>query len=118
MGDLTEHFSRKEFECPCGCGYSDVDMQLVELLEGVRKALGRQIKVTSGCRCETHNANVGGSQNSQHLKGKAADIQIDGLPPYMAYKHFDDKFPNRLGVGRYSAHIHVDVRPFSYRWTG
>jgi hypothetical protein len=31
MGDLSENFSRREFECSCGCGMDTVDAQLLHL---------------------------------------------------------------------------------------
>jgi len=37
---------------------------------------GSVLKVTSGYRCKRLNATVGGSKNSQHVKGEAADIQL------------------------------------------
>lgn len=40
--------------------------------------LGVKINVTSGRRCATHNAAVGGAKNSQHLQGMAADIRAEG----------------------------------------
>ena len=27
MGDLSENFSRSEFECKCGCGFATVDVR-------------------------------------------------------------------------------------------
>jgi hypothetical protein len=36
------------------------------------------IKISSGFRCERLNRAVGGVSNSQHTKGQAADICIDG----------------------------------------
>ncbi len=75
MGDLTEHFSRSEFACKCGCGRADVDPRLVSRLEALRRALGRPLIITSGVRCESHNAAVGGRPTSAHLKGTAADVR-------------------------------------------
>lgn len=66
----SPHFKRAEFACRCGCGADDISPYLVACLEDVRKALARPIIVTSGVRCETHNAAVGGVPNSQHLHGK------------------------------------------------
>lgn len=44
------------------------------VLDPLRRLYGRPIKVTSGYRCPRLNAAVGGSQNSQHMRGEAADI--------------------------------------------
>ena len=36
MNQLTAHFTRAEFTCHCGCGASNINMKLVELLEQIR----------------------------------------------------------------------------------
>ena len=48
------------------------------VLEPLRKAMGEPIKIGSGFRCQELNKKVGGVYNSQHLKGQAADIDIQG----------------------------------------
>ena len=47
----------------------------VEVLQPIRDAWGKPIKVTSGYRCPRLNTMVGGARNSQHVLGQAADIQ-------------------------------------------
>ena len=50
-----------------------------EVLAPLREAYGKPIRVNSGYRCPRLNTLVGGSPNSQHMRGEAADIQpIDG----------------------------------------
>ena len=44
------------------------------ILDPARTALGKPIRVNSGYRCTLLNTCVGGAQNSQHLRGEAADI--------------------------------------------
>ena len=48
------------------------------VLEPLRVAMGEPIKIGSGFRCQKLNKAVGGVYNSQHLKGQAADLCIDG----------------------------------------
>jgi hypothetical protein len=48
------------------------------ILDPLREAWGSPIRVTSGYRCYTLNQLVGGAKKSQHLSGKAADIQPIG----------------------------------------
>ncbi len=48
------------------------------VLEPLRVAMNEPIKIGSGYRCEKLNRAVGGVYNSQHLKGQAADLCIDG----------------------------------------
>ena len=44
------------------------------VLDPLREAYGKPIRVTSGYRCEELNKAVGGSNTSDHMKGCAADI--------------------------------------------
>ena len=48
------------------------------VLEPLRVALGEPIKISSGFRCQALTKAVGGVANSQHCKGQAADLCIDG----------------------------------------
>ena len=45
-----------------------------QVLDPLRERYGKPIRVTSGYRCPRLNTLVGGSPNSQHMKGEAADI--------------------------------------------
>ena len=48
------------------------------VLEPLRVAMNEPIKIGSGFRCQQLNKAVGGVSSSQHLKGQAADLCIDG----------------------------------------
>ena len=48
------------------------------VLEPLRVAMNEPIKIGSGFRSKELNKAVGGVQNSQHMKGQAADLCIDG----------------------------------------
>lgn len=77
----VKHFKKSEFACKDGCGYDDIDIRLVEILENIREHFGNKpIIITSGCRCAKHNAKVGGVQGSWHTKGKAIDFYIQCVP--------------------------------------
>ena len=45
-----------------------------KILDPLREAYGKPIKVNSGYRCPKLNRAVGGSATSQHVLGQAADI--------------------------------------------
>jgi uncharacterized protein YcbK (DUF882 family) len=114
MADLSTHFSRSEFECKCGCGCDEIDPALVDALENIRSFFDQPITVTSGFRCEAHNASCGGGKQSQHLLGKAADIVVKDVPPKIVADLAEEL--NIGGVGRYSGWTHVDVREGEARW--
>jgi hypothetical protein len=48
------------------------------VLQPLRDAMGDAIKIGSGYRCPQLNKAVGGVPTSQHVKGEAADLCIDG----------------------------------------
>ncbi len=110
MGDLSPHFSRKEFACRCGCGKDDVHPLLVMALEDLREELGRPVVITSGVRCPEWNRAVGGRPNSAHLTGEAADIAVAGSAERMDLVRaaLEVGF-RRVGVAR--EFVHLDVSP-------
>jgi len=108
---LSEHFSAGEFACDCGCGHGrgddDVSEDLLDLLEDIREDLGKPMRVTSGCRCAAHNADVGGVPNSAHTRGTACDIYcVGGLNRRrlvdLAVRH------GAAGIGVAKTFIHLD----------
>jgi uncharacterized protein YcbK (DUF882 family) len=106
MGDLSQHFSRREFDCHDG-SMAHPEPRLIECLELLRSLLGdRPIHIVSGYRTPAWNRHVGGARNSQHLYNRAADI-----PRGLA--HVDDaKRAGFTGIGVANGWVvHVDVRP-------
>lgn len=47
------------------------------VLQPLRQSLGKPVVINSGFRCPELNKAVGGSPNSQHMAGEAADIRVD-----------------------------------------
>lgn len=113
---ISKNFKRKEFACKCGCDYDSINPKLIPVLEDMREYFGKPVIVNSGCRCETHNRNVKGAPNSQHLYGNASDVRINGVPPVEIYRYFDRKYPNTFGIGLYNTFVHIDVREKRARW--
>ena len=120
------NFKRDEFVCPCGCGFDDIDPLIVTTLQRLRDEVQRPVVVNSGCRCKSHNAAVKGSKSSQHLRGKAADIKIEGLTSIQIIDvirrlYLDGEIYVGYVYAINGASVHVDVRaPQSQtvrRWT-
>tara|TARA_R100000656_G_scaffold5166_3_gene6841 strand:+ start:906 stop:1271 length:366 start_codon:yes stop_codon:yes gene_type:complete len=107
MGDLTDHFSRKEFACKCNCGSDRISAELVSKLEIVRLMYGKPMHITSGLRCEQHNKKVKGAENSTHMDGLAADIAVNGCFERDQIVGFLRTHFSRMGIAR--GFIHVDV---------
>jgi len=120
---LTNNFSLSEFECKCGCkmpAFVEENIkELAENLQVLRNVVGR-LDPTNGYRCKEHNADVGGSINSQHLKGKAADIKSKAFSSSEIATITDDLMKNESftlgGVGIYNTFTHVDIRGTRARW--
>ena len=120
MGDLSEHFSRVEFACNCGCGFDTVDSGTLAVLEEVRQHFNASVVINSGCRCANWNKQVGGEPNSYHMQARAADIAVAGVPPSRVADFVENgPLKGEGGVGRYNTFTHVDTRSNGpARWTG
>lgn len=124
--DEIEFFDREEFRCQCKGKYCDgfpvePDKTMVRTVDEIRRRLGAPVQIVdaggSGVRCKTHNANVGGVADSQHLFGLAADLHSSASPAEMA-KVAEAVLGNTGGIGIYSWGIHVDTRKTKSRWNG
>lgn len=118
--DTVKYFKRHEFACKCGkCGGfpAPVSESLVRVLDTLRERFGTPIHVNSGVRCKAHNVSVGGSKDSRHIYGDAADIKTDTISPKTMYEAACALLPDG-GVGLYSWGIHVDTRGYKARWNG
>mgnify|MGYP000464310573 CR=1 FL=1 len=116
---ISQYFTRSEFECKCGCGFAAVDVELLKVLERVRVHFGLPVIITSACRCERHNIAVGGTVNSKHKLGIAADIQVKGVDPTEVFDFLHNNPPSHgLSLGKYETFTHVDVREGNARWRG
>ena len=120
--DGIKYFKRSEFACKCGkyCNGFPVepDKKLIKTLETIRDHFGVPVTVSSGIRCKTHNTNVGGASQSQHMKGTAADIKVKGISPSEVVKYAESLMPNTGGIGTYNTFTHIDVRSTKARWNG
>lgn len=105
------HFDISEFDSPDEVG-SGKHMQssTLQMLDDARGIAGIPFRINSGFRTKSHNAYVGGKENSSHLYGYAVDIScteshqraviIDAL----IHAGF-----NRLGIAK--TFIHADNDP-------
>ena len=121
--DGIKYFKRSEFACKCGkyCnGYpAEIDMKMVKIADAIRERIRKPISVNSGLRCKTHNANVGGVSNSQHLYGNAADLGCPtGCTPEQMASIAEEIMGDTGGIGTYPWGIHIDTRSTKSRWNG
>jgi len=64
---------------PEALGLNNLRYLCSEVLDPLRRHLGRPIRVTSGYRAPAVNRAVGGSATSAHVRGEAADIKVEGM---------------------------------------
>lgn len=121
--DGIKYFKKQEFACKCGkyCdGYpAEIDMNMVKIADQIREKIGKPITINSGLRCKTHNSNVGGVSNSQHILGNAADLGCpSGCTPTQMASIAEEIMGDTGGIGIYSWGIHIDTRSTKSRWNG
>ncbi len=110
---LSAHFSEAEIACKC-CKRVYVTPELLSALEEFRNIVGKPVTITTGgvYRCVKQNALDGGTQNSYHLAGKAADITVAGMTMKAMYEAAL-KIPafENGGIGLYPFNnfLHLDV---------
>jgi zinc D-Ala-D-Ala carboxypeptidase len=88
---LTTHFSLNEMTRSQSAARFDIDntpdeqsiynLQVLceQILQPLRELYNRPISISSGYRCPELNERIGGSSNSHHMRGMAADIEIFGI---------------------------------------
>jgi uncharacterized protein YcbK (DUF882 family) len=118
----AKYFKPSEFRCKCSRCKDNPDPVMTEkqlkLLDSIREEANEQVYVTCGHRCEKHNREVGGVENSYHTQEPclASDIWCKGKSvrelARIAIKCGAD------GVGRYfeKNFVHVDSRGCKARW--
>jgi len=98
-----------EFACPC-CGNNLIQTNTFTQLLKAREIAGVPFRINSGYRCEAHNREVGGTEDSSHIKGYAADLHC--LYSGSRWKIIDALIKAgfvRIGIGK--SFIHADNDP-------
>ncbi len=104
------YFKFDEFECKCGCGFNNIDIDLLSRLNMARIDAKVSFIINSGCRCNKHNKNVGGSPTSSHLRGLAVDIKCESsLDRQIMLTSLIKVGFKRIGISK--TFLHVDVDP-------
>lgn len=109
-----KYFTRSEFRCNCGGKYCDgfpaePHPVLVSVADRVREHFGAKAFVSSGVRCEQHNANVGGVSNSRHKYGKAMDFCIAGKKAAEVLEYVWQQPEIRYAYDIDGLYVHMDV---------
>lgn len=115
-----KYFTYEEFDSPDSTDSgSNMDESFLRMLDAAREVAGTPFKINSGFRTPKHNAKVGGSENSSHLRGFAADIHVtSNANRYAILSALLAVGFTRIGIA--STFIHVDADPIKTKhviWT-
>lgn len=111
------YFTKEEESCRCcGCGGLVPDFR--EKLNKAREMAGVPFILTSAFRCEKHNREVGGAENSAHLAGLAVDIKCtDAWTRFKVIHALLSVGFQRIGIGRTFVHVDDDLtKPQGLIW--
>ena len=118
---LTKHFTLEEFTFSETAARQNIDntpdaktianlRRVATVLEQVRSIVNRPIMISSGYRSPEVNKAVGGSTNSAHMLGLAADIRAAGMTPREladAIKHYGVTFDQL--ILEYDRWVHIGL---------
>ena len=120
----SKYFDESEQACHC-CGRNETKQVLLDGLDRLREAIGGPLSCSCMYRCPSHNAEVGGVPNSQHVQGIAADVLQPDWLSFDEFTWYVNQYSGADGIGLYpdQGFIHIDYRsngtePGVYRWDG
>lgn len=115
--NITPHFTLEEFEKSEYANKNNIDNSMParyfrnlerlcnNILEPLRNHLQCPIVISSGYRCWDVNHGIGGSINSQHMEGNAADFKCEKID--LAIRIFKEKYLKFDQCIVYDTFIHV-----------
>jgi hypothetical protein len=122
---LAKNFTLGELACPCGCKTVLVDMDMLAIVQSCRDYFGRPVYASPWYRCEAYNAAIGGADNSNHVKGRAGDLEVGAgnqqIDPLIVAMYFECMFGLPGGIGLYiypdgRSWVHVDNAGVGRYW--
>lgn len=118
---ISKHFKIKEYACKDGSDMILIDPQLVLILQQIRDYFGKPITINSAYRTASYNKKIGGTTNSRHVKGMAADISVKGISPAEVAKFAETLGVKGIGLYETSSDgyfVHIDTRSNKSYWYG
>lgn len=108
----SKYFSQSEIACRCGCGYSAMNKDTLDIADAVREFVGHSVNCGSGCRCVDHNFIVKGGTRSRHLPRHTQDnkFESDAMDLHLT----DSK--ETVSVVDFLRTNYPNVTFFTYRW--
>lgn len=96
---------------------AQTDPRVKSIWEKAVQATGYNLRINSAARDPVSNKKRGGARSSQHMRGKALDIDVRDLPKADRIRLI--RIFSRLGakgIGVYGGAIHIDVRGKKAAW--
>jgi hypothetical protein len=114
MGNLSEHFNNSDFACRCAdCGGKEyrIHLGLVGALEMMVSHFGKPLQILSGYWCDAYVGKKVGGRKTQHNRGKAVHLKMEGVPLPELFK-YAETLPELSGIGYYpqEGFVHLDTR--------
>ena len=78
-----------------------------KVMDNIREHFGQPITITSGTRCKSHNAKVGGVSNSYNLYGNACDFVVKDVSSAKVMQYINQL--KAQGLVRYAYSITSDA---------
>lgn len=94
---------------------TNVEGDVLQRWERVQQRFGKDLGIKSGFRDPTRNANAGGAKKSQHMHGKALDIDVRDLSIAERKRLIEAASAEGFtGIGVYNNSLHFDTGPRRY----
>jgi hypothetical protein len=122
---LAKNFTLGELACPCGCKTVLVDMDMLAIVQCCRDFFDRPVYANPWYRCKAYNDQIGGADNSNHIKGRAGDLDVGAgdqqIDPLIVAMYFECMFGLPGGIGLYiypdgRSWVHVDNTGVGRYW--
>ena len=115
---MKNYFKPDEFKCRCGCNDNIMDDIFMIKINLARHTSNIPYIINSGKRCIKHNKEVGGTSDSSHLKGIAADIKAeDSTTRFKIMIGLLHSGFSRIGIAKTFIHADCDqTKGFNVMW--
>jgi hypothetical protein len=100
MGDISFHFSSRDFACNCGEVEQRVRISLVLVgyLELIRNHFNKRVDIVKGYECRTSSEKRGSFKKNWHAFGKAIIFKVQDVPAAEVFR-YAESFAEIRGVG-------------------
>lgn len=89
---------------------ANTDVAVLERFETLQSQFGRVLPLISAARSEEHNKKVGGADKSQHLHGRALDVDVSALSEEERVQFIGlASAMGFTGIGVYKNSLHLDT---------